>query len=58
MEYFTFKNYDWFCNNFKLKKSLVSSLIRFRDFCLDLAEYYGGRLWVKETHIKEVEKQL
>lgn len=44
MEYFTFKNYDWFCNNFKLKKSLVSSLIRFRDFCLDLAEYYGGRL--------------
>lgn len=44
MEYFTFKNYDWYCKKMDIKKSLYTSLKRFSDFCFNLDVYFGGSL--------------
>ena len=44
MDYFTFSNYDWYCKNFNLKKSLYTSLKQFSEFCFNLDLYFGGRV--------------
>lgn len=44
MDYFTFKNYDWYCRKMNIKKSDTKSLDLFNKFCFNVDVFLGGKL--------------